>query len=194
MKRWLLILGPLAVTLLLIYGGFEFARPHLEKWVLQNLESFSRQKLPVIIQAQEFHLQLILPRAELRGIRVLAKPELGVGDLVIEADDAIAKLDVLQLLAGRLQLGGLVIDGLGTDLDLDQLAKGESENQPIDWKPIFKILGQIPISRLALKDIALHISSKKMNLRSDILDTDLLLVNEGERLQIRLDMQDADMD
>jgi translocation and assembly module TamB len=193
MRRWLLILGPAVVLVAIMTVMAQLAKPRVESWVLTNLESFSRANLPVVMTAQAFRFEYFLPQAELIGLQIQAKAELDLGPMKFDIDRATAKLDLLQILAGRVRLSGVTIEGFGTDVDLDPFLVSKDEPKPIDWAPIFRALKKIPVSRLALQSASMHVSSSKHNLEADLIEFDMLILNERERLQIRLDLQDADL-
>lgn len=193
MRRWILILGPLAFGLLALTLIAQVARPRAEAWVLSNIERLSRAHLPVVIRAERFHLSLFLPKAEFVNLTVTPKPELGMGDLRIEIDSAVANLDLIQLLAGRLGLSAVVVTGLVTDVNVDPFLETESKPEPIDWTPVFRLLRQTPVSRIALIESNLFLHSSRRKIEADLIDFDLLLVNGQERLQARLDVKDAEL-
>lgn len=193
MRRWILILAPAVFLIALMVTLAQLAKPRVESWVLKNLESLSRENAPVIVTAQGFTFEYFLPQAQLTGVRVQLKPELDMGPMVIDVDRVSAKLDLLQILAGRLRLSGVTVEGLGTQVDLDPLLDSKSEPKPIDWGPIFRALKKIPVSRLALQSASVHLVSAKREIDVDLIEFDVLALNEQDRLQIRLDLQDADL-
>ena len=193
MRRWILILAPAVLLIALIVTVAQLAKPRVESWVLKNLESLSRENAPVIVTAQGFSFDYFLPQAELTGVRVQLKPELELGPVVIDVDRVSAKLDLLQILAGRLRLSGVTVEGLGTQIDLDPLLSAKSEPKPIDWAPIFRALKKIPVSRLALQSASVHLVSAQHDVDVDLIEFDVLALNEQDRLQLRLDLQDADL-
>lgn len=193
MKKWLLILGPLVGGVLILSIALQAAKPSLERWALANLESFSSSQLPFVLRARDFHFDLFLPKAELIDVTIVTKPELEVGEQIVRIDRAQARLDLIQLLAGRLQLSAIQVEGLRLDVELDPFLKDNSKSEPINWGPIFRLLKRTPVTRLSLESASLNLRSEKEHFEADLVEFDLLLVNEQDRLQARLDLQDADV-
>ena len=193
LKRWLYIFGPMVLVFVALTVTVQLAKPEVEKWVLSHLENLSQNDLPVIIRAKEFHLSLFLPKAELSGITITTKPELDMGEQKIEIDHVLAKLDLLQVLAGRLQISGILVEGLSTELNIDPFLKTDSKPAPLNWGPFFRALKKIPISRIALKEANIRILSPENKVDADLADFDLLIANEQDHLRGRFDLHDAEV-
>lgn len=191
MKKWLWAIGTPIFFILFILGALQVIKPKLEGWILSQIQPFSEKELPVIISAKEFHLDLLPPKAQIIGLNVKTKKDFLEDEINLDINSITAKLDILNMFAGRLSLSGVLVEGLQTKIDLDKLLPGNSKPEKIDWNPFFKALKKIPLHRIAFQHAKAKISSEQMNLKLDIIDLDVLAVNESSRLNLRLDLQDA---
>lgn len=192
MKAWLKIGLPILVIGTLLVGGYFYSKPQIEAWLLKQGLTLAESKLPLKIQASRFRFNLLLPEARLEEVAVQIPASATNPELDINADAMVVKLDLISLIAGRIHLSSVIFEGLGSEIDLTPYLESKQEPKLIEWGPFFKALKKIPVGRIAIQDADLKLYSEKNRLDLDLIDFDLLILNEKDRLTARLDLKDAE--
>lgn len=183
MKRvfWILF-TPFAVVFLIYAFSATFIAPHFKSWALTKIENYSRANLPVTIRAEDISVHILRPAISLENIQITASGDLAKAVPEIKVVKATAYLDFLRLLGGRLSLSAVIIDSPALHLDIDPFMENPSAPKALPIDDIFAVLEDLPLQRILLQNILLHIESKKLGLNFSTSEAGLLLTNMGKNL------------
>lgn len=192
MRKWILISSPFVFVLLILAGLRIFLQPEVEAWVLKQVQEISRNKLPVLIEAEKFELVWFTPKVRLINTKIRPKPGEKLGFKEASLDVLEARLDVIQALGGRIQLSLLIMERPKAEVDLDLLPKSDKPLSEIEWAPIFNQLKTIPLKRIAVTDGEFYLHSKKQKL--DLNVTGLQSRISLDRDRVELDLQTSNLE
>lgn len=192
MRKWILVLSPIFFILAIIAGLRIFLQPKVEAWVLAQVQDYSKNQLPVLIEAESFDLIWFTPKVKLINTKIIPKPGQQLGFTEASVASIEARLDLIQVLGGRIQLSLLILEKPKAEVDLDQLPKSDKPLAEIDWQPIFNQLKTIPLKRIALVDGEFYVHSRKENfdINAQSLQSRILL----DRDRIEIDLQTSNLE
>lgn len=180
MKKWLYIFTPILLTLALSAWAASILKPWLKKYIAAQIQEITESdKSPVIVKFKDLHLNLLPLSVDIDQTEVKAKnPDWGFDSIEIQKSQIY--LDFFQILAGRLFIHQLLIDGIKTKVDVNMIPKSDEPAPTIPWKSIFQTLRKVPAKRLTVlnSDILLLDVIKKMNLQLHLQSFDLRLVKD----------------
>lgn len=188
MKRvfWILITPTLAFLILWALGNW-FLIPQLEKWALNELQSYSKQSLPVEIQAERLHLRILRPSVALENIRIRPKGDFAEVTEEIRVASARVNLDFITLLGGRVNLSALIIDAPEARLNIDSLLSKDTKPKPLPMDEIFSITEKLPLQKILLHNIHVLVESNKLGFKVEAQNGALLLTNMGKNITAKID-------
>lgn len=192
MRKWFLIFSPFLFLLALVAGLRIFLQPQIESWVLSQVQEFSQNQLPVVIEAKKFELIWFTPKVRLIETEVTPKPGEKLGFKTARLKTLEARLDMIQALAGRIHLSLVILDSPEVDVDLDTIPQSNTKLEVIDWAKIFKALRNVPVSRLALVDGKVNVKSAKDSLFIGINALQGRLELDNDRVDV--DVQTSSLD
>jgi translocation and assembly module TamB len=194
LKRIILILSPLVFIVVLALGLLKFFHPEIESFLIRQIRSLSAKHSPVEVSAEHINIGFFPPSVEVTGMEIDAGDAEKMGFSVVEVDSAVAELDLLQLLVGRLAISTLKLTSLDIELNLDtELSQAGTTKKPaLNLDAIFDKLKIIPIHRLLLVDFAAKISSKKLNFDVHLDESNALFVNEGNSIAVEADIDSSE--
>ena len=178
---WILF-TPFAVIFLIYAFSATFVAPHFKKWALEKIESYTRENLPITIRAEDISLHFLRPAVSIDNIQIISSGELAEALPEIKIVKATAYLDFLKLLGGRPSLSAVIVDSPALHLNIDPFLDDKSPAKPLPIDDLFSVLEKLPLQRVLLQNILLHIESKKMGLNLSTAESGLLLTNMGKNL------------
>ncbi|MFS4457622.1 translocation/assembly module TamB domain-containing protein [Bdellovibrio sp. HCB2-146] len=183
MKRvfWILF-TPFAVVFLIYAFSSLFIAPHFKKWALAKIESYSSQNLPVMIHAEGMSIKLLRPAVSLENITITAKGDLAKALPEMRIASATAYLDFIKILVGRAHLSAVVVDTPAVHLNIDPFLEDDTPPKELPIDQLFSILEELPLQRVLLQNVLLHVESKKYGLNVTTSEAGLLLTNMGKNL------------
>ena len=191
MKRALIILSPLLIVIALTSLGLKLLGPQIEKWVQGQVLSLSAAYSPFQVSLEGVETQLFPPALVLTQVSAVAKNPDRWGIDEIDLERITARLDLLQLLGGKLAISELVIDGIEGDLNLDPnlIANSSDRNKKtLDLNPLFQYLQIVPIHRLFIDHLNFDLGSKKMESQLRIENGKILLLNERQSIAFEVEL------
>lgn len=168
MRKLLWTLIPIVIVVGSLYLFLDFIRPRLSRLVVSQIEQLSKESLPVQIEVEKFEFALFLPKVILRQIKItpIGKGE-GLGFDSIHIDSVRASLDLLQLVAGRIALSKIVLQGPDVDFSVDDWkSSGPPEALPIQW--LFTQLRRLPLGGVEISQGHFSFNSEKMHFLVDL--------------------------
>jgi translocation and assembly module TamB len=192
MKRaaWIL-LTPLAIFLVLSVAVKFYIGPKLEAWVLREVKSYSEQNLPVVIEAEGLEVYFLKPSVSIEKIHLIPRGELAEGLSDVLIDRTRLRIDLFQLLGGRLQLPAVVVEGVSGNIQLDPFMKDDSPAKELPLEMIFNLADKIPLQRIFIRSLHLNLESKKQSFKASIDDAGLLVTNMGRNITGKINIPQA---
>lgn len=189
---WILI-TPLAGFLVLWLAGSYFLAPQIEKWALNKIETYSAENLPVRAKAEKFEIGFFRPSVQLSGLTIQGTGELEKALPLARVERIRVRLDLFQLLAGRLSLAGVIIDSPEVNLNIDPFLESDAPPKELPMDQLFSILEDLPLQRILLKEAKVQVSSDKLKFNVNVDKGDLLLTNMGKNLTGKLNFPHLDL-
>lgn len=195
MKRvfWILITPTLTFLILWALGNW-FVLPHIEKWALSEIQSYSKAHLPVEVKASQLRLRILRPSVSIEDITITPKEDLAKILSVTRIANLRLQLDFLQLLGGRLNLSAIVLDSPELRLNIDPLLEDTSAAKELPVDAIFSLTEKLPLQKIFLQNIHLLVESPKQKNALEIRNGGLLLTNMGKNLTAKTDVPDLQVD
>jgi translocation and assembly module TamB len=190
MKRVLIILSPLVLTLLLIGFALRQVGPDLEKWLRGKVLELSTAHTPFRVNIGEVQMSWLPPALIVKDIHGEAQDSKKLGITDIDLDQVTAKIDLLQLFVGRLAVSDLILDAIDLEINLDPLLVGSKTATPqsLDLSPIFENLKILPIHRVFINNLNCEVGSERNEFRALVFDGSLLVVNERAALSFEAEL------
>lgn len=190
-KRLLIVLLPVVLVFGTLIGVYFYFKPKMQSWILGQVTRLSDEKLPVNLKIESVNWTLLFPEVQVEGVSISPKP----GDLKdlppIEIKKVSASLDIFAIFTGRLAVSSLLIDSPTTVIQLDPFLKDTGPSKPLPMDMLFEYLPKIPISRLGLKAADITIISEKQQLNVHLKETDILVMNRRNRVQLQFDSNES---
>ena len=189
MRRILLILLPLLVSITAIIIAYNHLRPRLESYVIRQVSEYSKANLPIHIQIQKLQIQLINPYVTAKQIQLIPNQSPSFLSHNAQVESVSVYLDFLALATGRLQISEIEIDNPQVRLNSDYLFSGETKpDQKIDFLKIFEILNDLPITLIELNDSSLFLNQWNQIPQISFEQTLVQLKRSKNRLQLNVDL------
>jgi Uncharacterized protein conserved in bacteria len=178
---WILV-TPLAIFLVLAVAFKFYIGPKVQTWVLREIKTYSEQNLPVVIDAQGLEFYFLKPSVAVEKIHIIPKAEMAKGFSEILIERTRLRIDLFQLLGGRLQMPAVVIEGVTGDIHLDPFLEDDSPAKEIPLDLIFNYAEKIPLQRIFIRSLNLNLDSKKLELKIAAKEAGLLVTNMGRNI------------
>lgn len=186
MRRVLTIL----LTPVLIFTGLwllidHLLLPRVATWAKTKVETLDQDpRMPVSVRIDRVSLSLFRPAAEIEGLTVTPRGELAKTLRPLRVRAVSAKLDLFEVLLGRLQIGTVQIDGIEGGLEIDPLLESDEPAKPLPLDEVFSWAEKIPIRRVLARDARFELRSAKFRAAAAIEADTLLLTNRGLSLRL----------
>ena len=135
---------------------FHFQAPKLRSFILVKIEKMSRDELPIRVLPNAINVHLFPLSATLSGIKVTPKKDLEAIIAPFEIDRVAVSLSLWQLLQGRLRVTEVIVSG--SKISANFISSNKQGGNPLQG--FFDALEKIPISRISVEQIALHMRIK----------------------------------
>lgn len=168
MKKWLLWGTPLLILISVAATLRLVVQEGLEIWSLAQIQAEVSTQTPVDMACDGLELSWVPLKVSLRNVRVRAKPNADLGFEMARTQLIEARVDVLQLFAGKVGLSVALLEGLKLDLNIDPFLRDSGPVPEIDWEQIFKFADVIPVRTFALLDAQIRLRSKKLDFETEI--------------------------
>lgn len=183
-KLVFILLTPLTILGASIFAFNSYFFPALEKWTKKEIHDYSEKNLPFTIDVDRFNLYLLRPSLAVHEIRITPKSELAHIFSPIVISDTRAFLDIFKLMVGRLEVSFVAIEDIAMQIELDPLLEGESKPRELPINTLYKILEQIPLGQVILKNSKIQIESKKNRFKTQLSETDLFIGKKKRSLDV----------
>ncbi len=193
-KRVLLILLPVVIAFSVVYGTYQFIKPRVQHWLLEQVGRLSEQKLPVRVKIQEIDWSLLFPSLQIRGIEVQPKDE---SLPPVKIKEVSASLDLLALISGRLAISTLLADQPQMQLNLDSLMSrpnSQEKPEPLPLKDFFDFLKKVPVSRIAIQNGEFLMESEKLKTGLLLGTAHLFLSKSKDGLHLQWNFENSVVD
>lgn len=122
---------------------------------LSNRNEFVR------IQFEKIDFDVLNPRVRVKNIKIHTKKKLSDSLKNFDIKEVELKIDLFELLLGKLNFNIMSIDELKLDLDLDSLLAGPNNKSEFRINQIYDLLNVVPIQRFKIDNLNLLVVSKK---------------------------------
>lgn len=186
MRKWILILSPLAVLFLIIFALRVFVQPRIENYALSYFINFARTELPVTIEAEKFEFEWISPKIKLTNAVIKPRPGKDFGFDELKVDQIAAHLDVIQIIGGRIFLSMFSIKGVHVTLNLDAFLEDKGPTKELPMEKIFSRLEQVPVYNLAISESDIDLFSPKNEISVSLKGLGARFANLSKRVVFEL--------
>lgn len=178
MKKWIntgLIAASPIVILALLAGIWTFIiSPALSDFIKAQLPKINSSQDLVTVYFEQAEVSLLKLQLVFRKAVIEFKNEKFTFE-PISSEKILVQIDPFKLLIGQIESSHIVLDGTSWQLDESQLPKSKN-NEDLHLDTIFKVLPDIPVRRLILKNTDFAFNSKKNNVAAQI-DSGLLIIS-----------------
>lgn len=180
-KRALHVGLPLIIALSVLGWAYLYLKPKATAFIEIQIEQALAQKTGLVVEIDKVNWSILPPTFYIEGIRYSQRaPEDPIPKLSIQ--NLEARLDIIQLISGKLTVARLSLDTVETDIDLDRYLSDTTESPLIPLKEIFEIASRIPIDRIAFNNIQAKIKSKRYQFEMELGPLYFLIHNQGQNL------------
>lgn len=167
MKNRIITVGLLTFSVVIV--TLSLMSWHIEKidyFIRVTVEEMSEKHLPVNIFPGSTTIQILPPSLQVSNVKVNPKKELANKIKPFEIKSITVRPSLLNLIFGKLWLASVNIDGADINANLEITKSGKKQKIVLD-----KILRQIPLTHLNLKNIALNLQINDQNKKYQIATT-----------------------
>lgn len=162
-KVWLYLLPFLVVAIL--YGVLKLAIfPIVTDYANAKLLEISNKNEYIQIQFEKIDFEVLDPRIKVKNIKIKTKMQLSASVKDFEIKEVDLKVDLFELLLGKLNFNILSIDELNVDIEIDGLLVESKSKVEFKIAQLYEILNLIPIQRFKVDNVNVNIHSQKYNL------------------------------
>jgi translocation and assembly module TamB len=160
--------------------------PKLRSFILVKIEKLSRDELPVRILPESVQVSLFPLGTELRHVKIVPKAELQGQLDPLEIETLQFSISGWQLLQGKLRITDVILKTASITARIP--ATQSKSDAPLDG--FFDLLAQIPVSRVELEHVALHLSFVKPQLvfNADEINLTVEKNHGGLNLEVESDL------
>ncbi len=182
-NKKLVLLGALLSGICFLVGALGASQlPKVRSWILVQIETQTREKLPVRILPTTVEIDFLPLGTTVRGVRIFPKDELKAILDPLEIKRVSVSVSLWQLLQGKLRLSSVDIEGTHVAVRVPKSEK--KSGKPLE--NLFSTLDKIPISRIRLGDVSVsaELADPKMHAAIDALELEAEKLRGGFTLQI----------
>ena len=194
MKR---IFPYLVVSLLSLSLGFayRFHLPQIKLWILQSLQIYSYENLPLTIKAEKLDLELLPPRLSLQNIsfyRAKSQPQLPLRSLKISTIALQASLK--DFLLGRARLARVKVSDIQAAMVIDKTSDSSAASPatnplpPLSKKMVEQWFDKIPVDELEIENLSLYGRHEALGLSQRLLQARIRLQRVASLWQLDVDI------
>lgn len=205
MKRWITILLPVFIALIIINGILYYVKPLISKAVIGYVQKNVKENFNLDIQIKKFDFQFFTPSVFIEEISLDAT-SLDKQVQKIEVAKVKINFDLLQLMSGKIYASSLIVENLNTTINLSSSKKDSTADEDDATKKekiknklselnlnLFSQLKSFPLYRFALVKSNVLIHSPDNGIDVKVSDFDLLVYNLREKLIIQSDISKSNV-
>lgn len=162
-KIYWLFLAPLSIFVALYFVLKIFLFPFVTDFANEKLKDLSKQNDYVEIKFEKLDFHILDPNIEVLNISIQSKKELKSILNTAKVDKINLKIDLFQLILGKLNFNLLALNEIQAEINIDSFLEGESSSKEIPIQDLYNLLAKIPIERFKFDHISLDLRSQKLN-------------------------------
>ena len=181
-KKFVLLGSFLAGICFLVGALYASQLPKLRSWILVQIETQTREHLPIRVLPTSVDIDLLPLGTTLRGVRIYPKDEIKEILDPLEIKRVSVTVSMWNLLQGKLRLSTVEIEGTHVSVRIPKSEK--KSDKPLDG--LFSTLEKIPVSHLKLSDVSIAavLQDPKMNAAVDALTLEIEKIRGGVSVAI----------
>lgn len=169
-KIYWLFLAPISIFVGTYFVLKIFLFPLVTDFANEKLKDLSQKNSYVELKFEKLDFHILDPNIEILNISIESKKDLKKILNSAKIDRVNLKIDLFQLILGKLNFNLLALNEIQGELNIDPLLEGKSDNKDIPINELYSLLDKLPIERFKLDHISLTLNSQKYNKRVKIND------------------------
>lgn len=192
MKRKIWLFGIPLFVVFLIYGVLKLVVfPIATDYANAKLSELSNRNDFVEIQFEKVDFEVLDPRIKIKNIKIKTKEKLNSILKNFDINEVDLKVDLFQLIIGKLNFNILSIDELKLELYIDKLLDGPKSETDFKIGQLYDVLNMVPIQRFRVDNINLDVISKKQQLSFKINESSLRTSYLDSKFLVRLGIKNS---
>lgn len=131
----------------------DYANDHLSK--ISNSNEFAE------IQFEKIDFEVFDPRVKVKNIKIKTKKALSSILKDFDIKEVDMKINLFDLLIGKLNFNILSVDELKLDVELDPILDQPKSKSEFNISQVYEVLNMVPIQRFKIDNLSLNLNSKK---------------------------------
>lgn len=161
----------------------DYANDQLSK--ISNLNEFAE------IQFEKVDFEVFDPRVKIKNIKVKTKKTLNNILKNFDIQEVDLKINVFDLLIGKLNFNILSVNELKLDVELDPILEQPKSNTEFNINQIYEILNLVPIQRFKIDNLSLNLHSEKQKINFKINESLIRTSYLDSKLLVRLNIKNS---
>ncbi|MEC9281078.1 MAG: translocation/assembly module TamB domain-containing protein [Bdellovibrionota bacterium] len=182
-----------AIFSMLLGFAYRFHLPQIKAWILNSIQVYSYEKLPVMIKPESVEVQLLPPRVSLVNTKLFKSKNPGLTQI---REMKIAKIEASpsfsSIFLGEAGLSHIKFSDIDLSYyvpnDLNENNKSPLKFPKIDPKEVSKILKALPIDEIEIENINLFGRLEKTGLSNLVRSASLKLEKQDDILQLSINI------
>lgn len=160
-KVYWLFLAPISIFVGIYFVLKLFIFPFVTDFANEKLKDLSEKNSFVELKFEKLDFHILDPNIEILNISIESKKDLKKILNSAKIDRLNLKIDLFQLILGKLNFNLLSLNEIQGELNIDPLLEGKNENKDIPINELYSLLDKLPIERFKLDHISLTLFSQK---------------------------------
>lgn len=169
-KIYWLFLAPISIFVGIYFVLKIFIFPLVSDIANEKLKELSQQNSLVELKFEKLDFHILDPNIEILNISIESKKDLKKFLDSAKIDRVNLKIDLFQLILGKLNFNLLALNEIHAELNIDPLLEGKGESNEIPIQELYSLLDKLPIERFKLDHISLTLSSQKHSKKIKVND------------------------
>jgi translocation and assembly module TamB len=168
LKKKIWLFGTPIGILVLIYIILKtIVFPMATDYANDHLIGISNSNEMVEIQFEKIDFEVLDPRVKVRNIKIKTKKGLSAALKDFEIKEVDLKINIFDLLLGKLNFNILSVDELKLEVEIDSLLDQPKSKNNFNIGQLYEVLNMVPIQRFKIDNLSLNLNSQKhkINLR-----------------------------
>lgn len=191
-KIWLF--GTPIGILLLIYVILKaIVFPIVTDYANDQLMEISKSNKFAEIQFEKVDFEVFDPRVKIKNIKIKTKDELINTLKDFEVKEVDLKINLFDLLLGKLSFNILNVDELKLEVEIDKLLAEPKQKHKTEFNiaQVYEILNMVPIQRFKIDNLSLNLTSKKYNVNFRINESSVRTSYLDSKFLLRLNIKNS---